>query len=98
MYPRASLFITVNVQGQPTTLESQFRLTYSMLLNLMRVETLRCAFVWRHDKVLHVGTYCLSICMLHTFYTHVMLPWKNPIEFLKIVVNEISIVRMYKIA
>lgn len=29
-------------QGQPTSLESQFRLTYSMILNLMRVETLRC--------------------------------------------------------
>ena len=28
-------------QGTPTTLESQFRLTYSMLLNIMRVESLR---------------------------------------------------------
>ena len=30
------------ILGQATTLQSQFRLTYSMLLNLMRVETLRC--------------------------------------------------------
>ncbi|CAI8055955.1 Helicase SKI2W, partial [Geodia barretti] len=29
------------ILGQATTLQSQFRLTYSMLLNLMRVETLR---------------------------------------------------------
>lgn len=29
------------ILGRPTTLESQFRLTYSMLLNLVRVETLR---------------------------------------------------------
>ena len=29
------------ILGQPTSLESQFRLTYSMLLNLLRVETLR---------------------------------------------------------
>ena len=29
------------MQGHPTTLQSQFRLTYSMMLNLMRVETLR---------------------------------------------------------
>ena len=30
------------ILGQATTLQSRFRLTYSMLLNLMRVETLRC--------------------------------------------------------
>jgi antiviral helicase SKI2 len=28
-------------QGKPTKLESQFRLTYSMILNLLRVEKLR---------------------------------------------------------
>ena len=28
-------------QGKPTKLESQFRLTYSMILNLLRVEQLR---------------------------------------------------------
>lgn len=28
-------------QGKPTLLESQFRLTYSMILNLLRVEQLR---------------------------------------------------------
>ena len=34
------------ILGQATTLQSQFRLTYSMLLNLMRVETLRyCTYV-----------------------------------------------------
>ena len=33
------------IQGQPTSLESQFRLTYSMILNLMRVETLRCTLL-----------------------------------------------------
>lgn len=27
--------------GQPTKLQSQFRLTYSMILNLLRVEALR---------------------------------------------------------
>ena len=30
-----------NFQGKPTQLQSQFRLTYSMLLNLLRVEQLR---------------------------------------------------------
>ena len=29
------------IQGKPTKLESQFRLTYSMILNLLRVEQLR---------------------------------------------------------
>jgi len=29
------------LQGTPTSLESQFRLTYSMLLNLLRVDSLR---------------------------------------------------------
>ena len=28
-------------QGKPTLLESQFRLTYSMILNLLRVEQIR---------------------------------------------------------
>ena len=29
------------LRGQPTKLQSQFRLTYSMILNLLRVEALR---------------------------------------------------------
>jgi antiviral helicase SKI2 len=32
--------------GRATKLESQFRLTYSMILNLLRVEDLK---VWPHD-------------------------------------------------
>ena len=36
------------ILGQATTLQSQFRLTYSMLLNLMRVETLR--YIWRERE------------------------------------------------
>lgn len=37
------------ILGIPTTLESQFRLTYSMLLNIMRVETLRVEDVMKRS-------------------------------------------------
>ncbi len=43
----------VYIQGQPTSLESQFRLTYSMILNLMRVETLRCTMLCNFYLVLY---------------------------------------------
>lgn len=33
--------LTHMLLGQPTKLQSQFRLTYSMILNLLRVEALR---------------------------------------------------------
>ena len=33
--------VVLFVQGKPTLLQSQFRLTYSMILNLMRVEQIR---------------------------------------------------------
>lgn len=33
--------LTTMLLGQPTKLQSQFRLTYSMILNLLRVEALR---------------------------------------------------------
>ena len=40
------------ILGQATTLQSQFRLTYSMLLNLMRVETLR--YIHRREVLIGI--------------------------------------------
>lgn len=36
-------------QGKPTVLQSQFRLTYSMILNLLRVEALRVTDMMRRS-------------------------------------------------
>ena len=46
------------ILGQATTLQSQFRLTYSMLLNLMRVETLRCVRGLRDTHILSQAIEC----------------------------------------
>ena len=40
------------ILGQATTLQSQFRLIYSMLLNLMRVETLRYTCIVKDSQYL----------------------------------------------
>ena len=37
------------MQGKPTLLQSQFRLTYSMILNLMRVEQIRVEDMMKHS-------------------------------------------------
>lgn len=36
-------------QGKPTVLHSQFRLTYTMILNLLRVEALRVTDMMRRS-------------------------------------------------
>lgn len=49
------------MQGHPNTLQSQFRLTYSMMLNLMRVETLR--YVSNSRQCVHVENFPSMKCI-----------------------------------
>lgn len=49
LHPISSLLPVCLPQGKPTLLQSQFRLTYTMILNLLRVEALRVTDMMRRS-------------------------------------------------
>ena len=59
------------ILGQATTLQSQFRLTYSMLLNLMRVETLRYCTYLQHAPQPHACGDTQVLYVRRALYLHI---------------------------
>ena len=56
-------------QGKPTVLQSQFRLTYTMILNLLRVEALRVTDMMRRSFSENHRDTQVEALIVHTWWT-----------------------------